>query len=102
MSIHKKHVVCVARFQAKPEKEFELIAVLHSLTRESRLEEGCIRYELNQCRDNPKIITVIEQFVDYESFDAHCKKEEFKYIVQRVLPDIVELSDIEVYRELIV
>lgn len=101
-SINRKRVVCIARFLAKLGKEEKLVAALCSLVRNTRMEEGCIRYELNVCHENPRIITVIEKFSDIEAFDEHCEKEEFKKFIQLILPNVVESSDIDVYREIVV
>lgn len=48
--INQRQIVCVASFLAKPGKEQALIEALGALIPDTRKEDGCIRYELNQSR----------------------------------------------------
>lgn len=64
--INQRQIVCVASFLAKPGKEQALIEALGALIPDTRKEDGCIRYELNQSRDEPRRITFVEKFVDID------------------------------------
>jgi quinol monooxygenase YgiN len=66
-------IVVIAHFTAKPRKEEELSTFLQGLVEPTRREPGCLRYELNQDRDEPATFSFVETFADREGFDAHCR-----------------------------
>lgn len=100
--INQRQIVCVASFLAKPGKEQALIEALGALIPDTRKEDGCIRYELNQSREEPRRITFIEKFVDIESFDQHCAKDAIQHYFHQQMPELVESHHVETYQEIIV
>ncbi|WP_372870838.1 putative quinol monooxygenase [Shewanella sp.] len=99
---NQRQLVCVASFLAFPDKEEELIAALSSLIADTRREPGCIRYELNQSRDEPRRITFVEKFVDLQAFEEHCAKEAIQHYFHEVMPVLVESYHVETFHEIIV
>lgn len=61
----------VAHFRALPGKEVELRAVLESFAGPTRLEEGCIRYDLFADNEDPLKFTFIEEWVSLETLLKH-------------------------------
>ena len=55
-------VEVVAHLQAKPGCEGGLRAVLESFVAPTRLEKGCLRYDLNVDLDDPTKFTFIEEW----------------------------------------
>lgn len=100
--INRRQLVCVASFLAFPGKEEALIEALGALIPDTRREVGCIRYELNQSRDEPRRITFIEKFVDVEAFDSHCAKDAIQHYFHQQMPELVESFTVETYHEIIV
>jgi quinol monooxygenase YgiN len=96
----EKEIVCIAQFTAKPGKEDEFIAALHSLMAPTHKEKGCIRYELNQNIDNPRVITFIEKFASREDFDLHCSMSYIKAHFEKS-PQWVESQSITLHREIL-
>ena len=96
----EKEIVCIAQFTAKPGKEAEFINALHSLMAPTHKEKGCIRYELNQSIDNPRIITFIEKFSSKEDFDLHCNMPYIKAHFEKS-PQWVESQSITLHREIL-
>lgn len=96
-----QQLVCVATFFAKEGKEQQLVAALASLIPATRREPGCIRYELNQSRDNPSKVTFVEKFVDVAAFDQHCAKEDIQHYFHQIMPELVESHHVETYHEII-
>ncbi|RUT79083.1 putative quinol monooxygenase [Ancylomarina longa] len=74
MEIRKNEtqLVCIAKFIAKEGEVEALIHDLHALIALTHQEGGCIRYELNQCIDDPNRITFIEKWYDETTFNTHC------------------------------
>lgn len=68
----KDAVIIVAHFTAIPGNEKELQDFLQTLVAPTRLEPGCLRYEVNQDLDDPATFTFVETFADQAGFDAHC------------------------------
>jgi len=96
----EKEIVCIAQFTAKPGTEDEFIAALHSLMAPTHKEKGCIRYELNQNIDNPRVITFIEKFASKEDFDLHCNMPYIKAHFEKS-PRWVESQSITLHKEIL-
>ncbi len=96
----EREIVCIAQFTAKPGKEDEFIAALHSLMSPTHKEKGCIRYELNQNIDNPRVITFIEKFASKQDFDLHCNMPYIKAHFEKS-PQWVESQSITLHREIL-
>ena len=78
-----EHYTCIARFQPKPQKHAELDARLKELVKLTRLEEGCIDYDLCYSQDNHKFaFFVVERFKSKEDFEFHSKQEYLTRFVQ--------------------
>jgi len=61
----------VAHFRALPGKEAELREVLESFVAPTRLEEGCLRYDLFVDADDPSKFTFIEEWESRELLTKH-------------------------------
>lgn len=65
-------IIIIAHFTAQPGKAKELQEFLQTLVAPTRLEPGCLRYEVNQDLDDPSTFTFVETFANRAGFDAHC------------------------------
>ena len=65
---HQK-VDVIAHLHAKAGKESELRKVLESFVAPTRLEEGCIRYDLFVDLDHPNKFTFIEEWASREALN---------------------------------
>lgn len=101
-SINQQQLVCVASFLAKEGKTQALIVALASLIPATRREAGCIRYELNLSRDEPRRVTFVEKFVDIAAFEQHCAKDAIVHYFHQVMPELVESYHVETYHQVIV
>jgi quinol monooxygenase YgiN len=72
---------------AKPEKIEELRELLLSFLAPTRLEAGCIRYELHQYTADPCDFTFIEEWESDEGLDAHLGSPH----IQAAFPRVPEL-----------
>lgn len=68
----------------------ELIKVLKELVAKSRLEEGCISYNLYKDIDNEDTYTIIEEWHDIKSLHNHFQTAHFKTLTEKVKPYIKE------------
>ena len=73
MSNHptNSQVDVIAHIHAKPGKEQQLQSVLESFVAPTRLEEGCIRYDLFVDLDHPNKFTFIEEWASREALEKH-------------------------------
>lgn len=67
----------------------------------SRLEEGCISYELYQDKSNPLLLAVFEEWESKESLDKHKKSEHFTRIIPLLAELTAERLDFTMYEKLI-
>jgi len=65
--------VVIARFTAKAGMEDALREVLGRLVGPTRLEAGCLHYEMVQSQSDPRMFTFFEKWEDEPSLTAHAK-----------------------------
>ncbi len=94
-------VVVIAQFTAKPDKAEELVSRLAELLGPTHQEPGCIRYELNQCVEDPRVVTYIEKFADQEAFNYHVSTPYISGFFKDVAPALVESQNISFHREIV-
>lgn len=94
-------VVCVAEWRAKEGKTDELMKALHVLMQPTHKEPGCIRYELNQRVDDPRLITFVEKWKDKKAFDEHCATPYIKNFFDNVRADLVDSFEVKLYEEIL-
>jgi len=88
-----ENFTCIAKFQPKPQKHEELDARLKELVKLSRMEEGCIDYDLCYSHDNSKFaFFVVEQFKTKEDFEIHSKKEYLTRFIQDLETLVADVS----------
>lgn len=69
--MEKETVWVVARVTARPDQIDALKAILLELIAPTRLEAGCISYQLLQNSADPAEFTFIERWVSRSAIDAH-------------------------------
>jgi quinol monooxygenase YgiN len=68
----------VARMIARPEKVDEVRSVLVGLIAPTRVEAGCLVYELLQNREDSTDFTFVEEWESDEALDAHLASEHLR------------------------
>jgi quinol monooxygenase YgiN len=61
----------IAHIHSKPGRQQELRSVLESFVAPTRLEEGCLRYDLFVDLDDPTKFTFIEEWSSREALQKH-------------------------------
>ncbi|MBI6872105.1 putative quinol monooxygenase [Clostridium aciditolerans] len=91
----------VAKKLVNEGKVEEVIKLYEELVRETRKEEGCIKYELYQDEKDPRVLAVIEEWESKDALERHMNSEHFT----RIVPMIGELAekkkDMNIYNKLI-
>ncbi|MBP1755216.1 MAG: antibiotic biosynthesis monooxygenase [Firmicutes bacterium] len=75
-----------------------VIGMYEELVNATRKEVGCIVYELYQDEKDPTVLTMIEEWEDKASLDAHMKTEHFVRIVPLVGKFVAE-SSLNIYHK---
>ncbi len=94
-------IVCIAQFTAKRGKQAELLRSLRKLMKPTHQEEGCVRYELNQHLDDPRVITFVEKWANRKIFDKHCNMPYITDYFENIAPKLVASQDIGLYKEIL-
>ncbi len=88
----------VARLKAKSGLEDELRGELLALVGKSRLDEGCINYDLHQSLDDRSIFVFYENWQSREHLDRHLATPHLQTFLgkaQELLASPVEISLLE-------
>jgi len=75
----------VAKFNLKPEKRTEAMALFEVLVRLTREENGCHGYDLAQSKDDENVYVIIEAWENQETLDVHSASEHFAKIVPQLV-----------------
>ena len=63
----------IAHARAKPGREAEARETLMALVAPTRMEEGCIDYDLHQSIDDPALFVFFENWTTAAALDAHAR-----------------------------
>jgi quinol monooxygenase YgiN len=61
----------IARFQARPGEELRVEAILREMVVQTRLEPGCLRYDLFRTGAGAGGFCLIERYTDQAAIEAH-------------------------------
>lgn len=86
----------VAKSKVKADNLDTVLNLYEELVQATRKEEGCIVYELYQDVEDPCVLSMIEEWEDKASLDAHMKTEHFTRIVPLVGKFVIE-SSLDIY-----
>ncbi len=87
----------VAKIVSKSECIEELKAVLLTLIEPTRVEAGCISYEMLQNNDDPADFTFIESWESMVHLEAHLQTDHFKAAADRFADLTATAPDISTY-----
>jgi quinol monooxygenase YgiN len=73
MSLERKLLTVVAEMVAKPGKEADLRRGVMGLVEPTRLEDGCIQYDLHEHTDEPGRFVFYENWTSAEALDKHSR-----------------------------
>ena len=79
----------VAKSLAKADKLDKYLELAQELVEKTVKEEGCIKYELFQDMQDPKVMIIIEKWENEEALNKHSASEHFK----RIIPQLNELRE---------
>ncbi len=89
----------LALWKAKPGREDELRALLAGLVEPTRTEEGCLRYELLESREDPGAFAFVEAWKDQDALDDHFNTEHVADALSRASELVAREPDLLRYRQ---
>jgi quinol monooxygenase YgiN len=84
----KDLVYVVAKLQARPGKEEGLREMLEALIEPTKKEQGCRRYLLMQDRQNPMVLTILEEWDTEADLNTHLALPHLQKVFAQ-LPDLL-------------
>jgi len=92
----------VAANLVREDKMDEFLEMAKVLVRETREKDaGCIRYELVQGIENPRLLTFLEEWEDQETLDKHMAAPHFQEIVPKFADCLEKPGEVTLYKELL-
>ncbi len=80
----------IARARAKPGKEERAREILVALVAPTRLEDGCIDYDLHQSTEDPSLFVFYENWDNSAALDAHSKSPHIAHFLKICGESLVE------------
>ena len=87
----------VAHLKARPDRIEETRIALLALIDKTRIEDGCIAYELMQNNDDPTDFTFVEEWSCNAALDEHLQTEHIQRVVARADELLADPPDIRRY-----
>lgn len=82
--MNSQRLTIVARILAKYEKRELVKTELLKLAGFSKLDEGCINYDVHEDNENPNLFVVYENWKNRDSLDKHVASKHFVNYVESV------------------
>ena len=79
----------LASFKVKNDKLSDFIKLCNELIEESRKEEGCVSYHLQQNTERENYLVFVEEWKSDEAIEKHNSSEHFT----RIVPLLVEMCE---------
>ena len=79
----------LASFEVKNDKLSDFIKLCNELIKESRAEEGCVSYHLQQNTEKENHLVFVEEWKSNEAIEKHNASEHFT----RIVPLLVEMCE---------
>ena len=86
-----------AKITAKSGKKSNIIAKAEDLVKSSRLESGCISYNLYASIEEENVLLMLEQWENPEVLQSHMQTDHFKAFNTAVKDNLAGEVDIKVY-----
>ena len=90
-------IIVTAIITAKPGKRDELISKSQDLIKATRLEPGCISYNLYASTENEDALIMIEKYENKEALDAHMQADYFKAFCGETADILAEEMGVDIY-----
>ena len=91
----------LASFEVKNDKLSDFIKLCNELIEESRKEEGCVSYHLQQNTERENYLVFVEEWKSNEAIEKHNSSEHFTRIVQLLVEMCEDAPIIQTFDRLV-
>jgi quinol monooxygenase YgiN len=95
-----KIVTVVATFEARPGQEVKLRAALLGLVGPTRLEAGCINYDLHESSEHAGKFLFYENWTSKSALDTHLQSPHIKALLPQVDDLCVAFPEIKLWKRI--
>ena len=81
----------------KPGKKDQLISKMENLIKSTRLESGCISYDLYSSTSDENVLMMFEQWESKEALDSHTQTDHFKAFGKAIKEYLAKEMEINAY-----
>ncbi len=99
--MENQKVTVIARIKAKPGKEAQVRQVLSKLLSPTRLEAGCINYDMHESLDNPAHFLFHENWTNQEALNKHLETAHLKNFLNQADQLLEEPVEITLWKQVI-
>lgn len=90
-------LVALTEIIIKQDKNEELFQKSQDLLLNSRLEKGCLRYELFSNAEFEGSFLMVENWENQEAFDKHMETKHFLEFIENISDILIKDIDVDVY-----
>ena len=91
-------IILNAKITVKTGKREEVILKMENLIKSTRLESGCISYDLFSSTDDDSVLMVFEQWESKEALDSHTQTDHFIAFGKTIKDYLAKEMEIDTYR----
>jgi len=91
-------IIVVATITSKPGKRNEIISKSQKVISKTRMESGCISYELMASTEDENVLVMVERWENMESLQAHMQTPHFQSFGPSIEHLMARELEIEIYR----
>lgn len=90
-------IIVTAKITAKPGKRDKIISKSRNLIESTRLEQGCVNYNLYASTEDDDVLIMLEQWKNQDVLDSHMQTEHFKAFGADIKDILAEDLNITIY-----
>ena len=94
------NVTVIAHIRAKPGQEEQVKGALLALCAPTRVEKGCINYDLHQSQDDSALFAFHENWVSKNDLDVHLQSSHVQAFLKRIDELLLERPKITLWTRL--
>jgi quinol monooxygenase YgiN len=90
-------LLVIGRVRCDAGKRDELIALFEEMQRNSRREDGCLRYGFFAAVEDPLSFVAVEEWADREALDRHFAQPHLREFARALLERVSERPEVSIH-----
>ncbi len=96
-----QQVTVTARIKLKPGMEEKFKQEYLPILTQSRLEDGCLNYDLHQSNEDPSLFLLHENWVSKEILDKHLQMPYIQALGQKAEEFLTEPPEVKLWKQIV-